>query len=230
MCGGGGSGSSTVLRQAMGEGRGDGEGDREWERPPCTATSPIRGSGRLGRSLCCLPALGRAPSPAGAPKVVEDGHLGTLAVPRTPELPQGSPWEGEAPSEHPFSPQSKALLSPSSPADDSYEDAEPLSPGRCAGSGERPTTRPPQHPRTPSTLTPSRLSGDADTDSSHYESYGEDEDGVTDRAHYLGPDAEPPGRPEAQLCGFLWRKRWLGQWAKQLFIIREHVLLVSGGG
>ncbi|XP_075030921.1 actin filament-associated protein 1-like isoform X3 [Calonectris borealis] len=97
--------------------------------------------------------------------------------------------------------------SPSPPADDSYEDAEPLGPGRCTGSGG------------------------ADTDSSHYESYGEDEDGVTDRAHYLrrppaaGPDAEPPGRPEAQLCGFLWRKRWLGQWAKQLFIVREHVLL-----
>ncbi|NXM87046.1 AF1L2 protein, partial [Oenanthe oenanthe] len=30
---------------------------------------------------------------------------------------------------------------------------------------------------------------------------------------------------EAQLCGFLWRKRWLGRWAKQLFIVREHVLL-----
>ncbi|XP_072702430.1 actin filament-associated protein 1-like isoform X2 [Ciconia boyciana] len=98
-------------------------------------------------------------------------------------------------------------VSPSPPADDSYEDAEPLGPGRCTGSGG------------------------ADSDSSHYESYGEDEDGVTDRAHYLqrplatGPDAEPPGRPEAQLCGFLWRKRWLGQWAKQLFIVREHVLL-----
>ncbi|XP_059687525.1 actin filament-associated protein 1-like [Gavia stellata] len=98
-------------------------------------------------------------------------------------------------------------VSPSPPADDSYEDAEPLSPSRCTGSGS------------------------ADTDSSHYESYGEDEDGVTDRAHYLrrlpsaSPDAEPPGRPEAQLCGFLWRKRWLGQWAKQLFIVREHVLL-----
>ncbi|KAM6036215.1 LOW QUALITY PROTEIN: actin filament-associated protein 1-like [Theristicus caerulescens] len=97
--------------------------------------------------------------------------------------------------------------SPSPPADDSYEDAEPLGPGRGTGSGG------------------------ADTDSSHYESYGEDEDGVTDRAHYLrrppvpSPDAELPGRPEAQLCGFLWRKRWLGQWAKQLFIIREHVLL-----
>uniref|UniRef100_A0A8C8AI16 PH domain-containing protein n=1 Tax=Otus sunia TaxID=257818 RepID=A0A8C8AI16_9STRI len=98
-------------------------------------------------------------------------------------------------------------ISPSPPADDSYEDAETLGPGRCGGSGG------------------------ADTDSSHYESYGEDEDGVTDRAHYLrrppatGPDPEPPGPPEAQLCGFLWRKRWLGQWAKQLFIVREHVLL-----
>ncbi|KAM6395535.1 actin filament-associated protein 1-like 2 [Rhynochetos jubatus] len=95
-------------------------------------------------------------------------------------------------------------ISPSPPADDSYEDAEPLG---LAGSGG------------------------TDTDSSHYESYGEDEDGVTDRGHYLrrpqatGPHSDPPGRPEAQLCGFLWRKRWLGQWAKQLFIVREHVLL-----
>ncbi|XP_071435231.1 actin filament-associated protein 1-like 2 isoform X2 [Pithys albifrons albifrons] len=94
-------------------------------------------------------------------------------------------------------------VSPSPPADDSYEDAE------AHGRG----------------------SGGADTDSSHYESYEEDEDGVTDRAHYLrwplatSPEAESPGRPEAQLCGFLWRKRWLGQWAKQLFIVREHVLL-----
>ncbi|XP_040473910.1 actin filament-associated protein 1-like isoform X2 [Falco naumanni] len=98
-------------------------------------------------------------------------------------------------------------VSPPPPADDSYEDAEPLGPGRCTGSGG------------------------ADTDSSHYESYGEDEDGITDRAHYLhrlpggSPHAEPSGLPEAQLCGFLWRKRWLGQWAKQLFIVREHVLL-----
>ncbi|XP_039420349.1 actin filament-associated protein 1-like 2 isoform X4 [Corvus cornix cornix] len=99
---------------------------------------------------------------------------------------------------------------PPPPADDSYEDAEP--PGRGT-------------------------TGGGDSDSSHYESYGEEEEdeeeeeGVTDRAHYLrwpsatSAEAEPPGRPEAQLCGFLWRKRWLGQWAKQLFIVREHVLL-----
>ncbi|KFP06731.1 Actin filament-associated protein 1-like 2, partial [Calypte anna] len=30
---------------------------------------------------------------------------------------------------------------------------------------------------------------------------------------------------EAQLCGFLWRRCWLGQWVKQLFIVRENVLL-----
>ncbi|XP_053944858.1 actin filament-associated protein 1-like 2 isoform X2 [Cuculus canorus] len=106
-----------------------------------------------------------------------------------------------APSLHRGSKVSGVLL----PSDDSYEDAEPLNPGRSAGG--------------------------ADSDSSHYESYEEDEDGVMDRAHYLwrplatSPDAEAPGRTEAQLCGFLWRKRWLGQWSKQLFIIREHALL-----
>lgn len=135
--------------------------------------------------------------------------------------------------EHPLFPQSKVPgVSLSPPADDSYEDAEPLGPSRC--SGEHRTASPPRHPHAPSTLVPARLSGGADTDSSHYESYEEDEEGVKDRAHYLrrplgtGRDAERSGRPEAQLCGFLWRKRWLGQWAKQLFIVREHVLLVSG--
>ncbi|XP_015504141.1 actin filament-associated protein 1-like 2 [Parus major] len=105
----------------------------------------------------------------------------------------------------------KALaVPPSPPADDSYEDADPPGQGRTGG---------------------------GDSDSSHYESYGEEEEeeeeGVTDRAHYLrwpsatSAEAEPPGRPEAQLCGFLWRKRWLGQWVKQLFIVREHALLGS---
>ncbi|XP_027524711.1 uncharacterized protein LOC113959699 isoform X2 [Corapipo altera] len=64
-------------------------------------------------------------------------------------------------------------VSPSPPADDSYEDAEPQS----------------------------GCSGGADTDSSHYESYEEEEEGVTDRAHYLrwplgtSPEAEPPRAP-----------------------------------
>lgn len=206
----GGCGCTRGACAGTGDGRGA-PGDH-----PCTATLLVRASDQAGKVPMLAARSGQSPP----------------AVPWGPrEVHPGG--GGAAPSEHPFSPQSKVPgISPFPPADDSYEDAETLGPGRCTGSGEHPTAPPPQHPHTPSTLTPSRLSGGADTDSSHYESYGEDEDGVTDRAHYLrrppaaGPDVEPLGRPEAQLCGFLWRKRWLGQWAKQLFIVREHVLLV----
>ncbi|KAM6106812.1 actin filament-associated protein 1-like 2 [Pterocles gutturalis] len=155
--------------------------------------SPLSEDAEYMIMRCLLPSAG---TPQGR------ASLGT----RTVEGTGGKPCECR-PASTPSPPGGSKVtsVSPSPPADDSYEDAEPL--GRCAGSGG------------------------ADTDSSHYESYGEDEDGVTDRAHYLrqppapSPEAEPPGCPEAQLCGFLWRKRWLGQWAKQLFIVREHVLL-----
>ncbi|XP_074527053.1 actin filament-associated protein 1-like 2 [Halichoeres trimaculatus] len=71
----------------------------------------------------------------------------------------------------------------------------------------------------------------ADSDSSHYESYGEDDDDdepVKDRAHYIQWSASQPclrPAPESRLCGYLWRRKWLGQWTKQLFIIRNDVLL-----
>lgn len=32
---------------------------------------------------------------------------------------------------------------------------------------------------------------------------------------------------DARICAFLWRKKWLGQWAKQLCVIRENRLLVG---
>ncbi|XP_040897600.1 actin filament-associated protein 1-like 2 isoform X2 [Toxotes jaculatrix] len=79
----------------------------------------------------------------------------------------------------------------------------------------------------------------AESDSSHYESYGEedddddddDDDGegvVKDRAHYIQWSASQPclrPAPESRLCGYLWRRKWLGQWTKQLFIIRNNTLL-----
>lgn len=34
---------------------------------------------------------------------------------------------------------------------------------------------------------------------------------------------------DARICAFLWRKKWLGQWAKQLCVIKDHRLLVSAG-
>ncbi|KAK2838208.1 hypothetical protein Q5P01_015420 [Channa striata] len=78
----------------------------------------------------------------------------------------------------------------------------------------------------------------AGSESSHYESYGEEDDGddddaeggelVKDRAHYIQWSASQPCLrpvPESRLCGYLWRRKWLGQWSKQLFIIRNNVLL-----
>ena len=77
----------------------------------------------------------------------------------------------------------------------------------------------------------------AESDSSHYESYGDDDEDdddddepVKDRAHYIQWSASQPclrPAPESRLCGYLWRRKWLGQWTKQLFIIRNDVLLVT---
>ncbi|KAM9744329.1 actin filament-associated protein 1-like 2 [Menidia menidia] len=118
----------------------------------------------------------------------------------------------------------EGLLAPPLPAaatqeeEDTYEEAEPYAPGDA----------PPPH---------------TDSESSHYESYGEEDEGdveagglggmlggglAKDRGHYLQwsasqPCLRPP--PEARLWGYLWRRRWLGQWSKQLFIIRGHTLL-----
>ncbi|XP_066570602.1 actin filament-associated protein 1-like 2 isoform X2 [Amia ocellicauda] len=92
--------------------------------------------------------------------------------------------------------------SPDDLDDDCYEEAEPFLPS-------------------------SQATG-VDSDSSHYESYGEEEDFVKDRAHYIQWSASQPclrSTPESRICGYLWKKKWLGQWTKQLFIIRNHLLL-----
>ncbi|XP_029016976.1 actin filament-associated protein 1-like 2 isoform X2 [Betta splendens] len=92
--------------------------------------------------------------------------------------------------------------------EDTYEEAEPyVAAGTGAGTG---------------------AGADRDSDSSHYESYGEDEEPLQDRAHYVRWSASQPCLrpvPEARLCGYLWRRRWLGQWTKQLFIVRQDALL-----
>ncbi|KAL0186508.1 hypothetical protein M9458_018178, partial [Cirrhinus mrigala] len=69
-----------------------------------------------------------------------------------------------------------------------------------------------------------------DSDSSHYESYGEedDEEFVKDRAHYIQWSSSQPCLrpvPESRICGYLWKKKWLGQWTRQLFIIKHSSLL-----
>ncbi len=76
------------------------------------------------------------------------------------------------------------------------------------------------------------LTDKVDSDSSHYESYGEEEDDeefVKDRAHYIQWSSSQPCLrpvPESRICGYLWKKKWLGQWTRQLFIIKHNSLLV----
>ncbi|MEQ2177728.1 hypothetical protein GOODEAATRI_006595 [Goodea atripinnis] len=70
---------------------------------------------------------------------------------------------------------------------------------------------------------------EADAVSSSYESYDEEE--VTREkspsAQHQWPSAEASIElmKDARICAFLWRKKWLGQWAKQLCVIKDHRLL-----
>ncbi|XP_067879571.1 actin filament-associated protein 1-like 2 isoform X2 [Heterodontus francisci] len=89
-------------------------------------------------------------------------------------------------------------------ADDSYEEAEPLS------------------------LLAQCSADCVDSDSSHYESYGEEEvpgNNRTASLRWLPTDSPTQPLAHSRICGFLWRKKWLGQWTKQLFLIRDQVLM-----
>ncbi len=70
---------------------------------------------------------------------------------------------------------------------------------------------------------------DTEPVSSSYESYDEEEvtKGKSTAQHqWPSPEASIELMKDARICAFLWRKKWLGQWAKQLCVIREHRLLV----
>ncbi|KAL6475350.1 hypothetical protein MHYP_G00163900 [Metynnis hypsauchen] len=75
----------------------------------------------------------------------------------------------------------------------------------------------------------STMNDDADAVSSSYESYDEDEvpKGQPSTAQHQWPSTEASIElmKDARICAFLWRKKWLGQWAKQLCVIRENRLL-----
>ncbi|XP_066520607.1 actin filament-associated protein 1-like 2 [Hoplias malabaricus] len=73
------------------------------------------------------------------------------------------------------------------------------------------------------------LNDDVDAVSSSYESYDEEDQitkGIQSTAQHQWPSTEASIElmKDARICAFLWRKKWLGQWAKQLCIIRENRL------
>ncbi|KAM5271448.1 actin filament-associated protein 1-like 2 isoform 2-T2 [Ctenodactylus gundi] len=68
---------------------------------------------------------------------------------------------------------------------------------------------------------------DGEAVSSSYESYDEEENSKGKSAPYQWPSSEASIElmRDARICAFLWRKKWLGQWAKQLCVIRDTRLL-----
>nr|XP_012627939.1 actin filament-associated protein 1-like 2 isoform X5 [Microcebus murinus] len=68
---------------------------------------------------------------------------------------------------------------------------------------------------------------DGEAVSSSYESYDEEDSGKGRSAphQWPSPEASIELMRDARICAFLWRKKWLGQWAKQLCVIRDTRLL-----
>lgn len=71
------------------------------------------------------------------------------------------------------------------------------------------------------------VNDDGEAVSSSYESYDEEEVSRGKSAQHQWPSAEASIElmKDARICAFLWRKKWLGQWAKQLCVIKEQRLL-----
>ncbi|KFV99530.1 Actin filament-associated protein 1-like 2, partial [Fulmarus glacialis] len=68
---------------------------------------------------------------------------------------------------------------------------------------------------------------DGEAVSSSYESYDEEESSKGKSATHQWPSTEATIElmKDARICAFLWRKKWLGQWAKQLCVIKDTRLL-----
>uniref|UniRef100_A0A8C0ILF8 Actin filament-associated protein 1-like 2 n=1 Tax=Chelonoidis abingdonii TaxID=106734 RepID=A0A8C0ILF8_CHEAB len=68
---------------------------------------------------------------------------------------------------------------------------------------------------------------DGEAVSSSYESYDEEESSKGKLATHQWPSTEATIElmKDTRICAFLWRKKWLGQWAKQLCVIKDTRLL-----
>ncbi|XP_074151773.1 actin filament-associated protein 1-like 2 isoform X5 [Sminthopsis crassicaudata] len=71
------------------------------------------------------------------------------------------------------------------------------------------------------------LNEDGEPVSSSYESYDEEESSKSKSTphQWPSPEATIELMKDARICAFLWRKKWLGQWAKQLCVIKDSRLL-----
>ncbi|XP_074731451.1 actin filament-associated protein 1-like 2 isoform X6 [Strix uralensis] len=109
-----------------------------------------------------------------------------------------------------------------------YEEAEPYDVsvnglfGRLAAAGPRPGLQ-----VTEGVIYATITMEDGEAVSSSYESYDEEESSKGKSATHQWPSTEATIElmKDARICAFLWRKKWLGQWAKQLCVIKDTRLL-----
>ncbi|XP_059517471.1 actin filament-associated protein 1-like 2 isoform X4 [Myotis daubentonii] len=109
-----------------------------------------------------------------------------------------------------------------------YEEAEPYDMSVNGHSGRAPSTGVPRWVQVPEGVIYATITlEDGEAVSSSYESYDEDEGSKGKSAPYQwpSPEASIELMRDARICAFLWRKKWLGQWAKQLCVIRDTRLL-----
>uniref|UniRef100_A0A803XZX3 Actin filament-associated protein 1-like 2 n=2 Tax=Meleagris gallopavo TaxID=9103 RepID=A0A803XZX3_MELGA len=149
-----------------------------------------------------------------------NGDLGLHSSPPQKSLPELPP---------PKIPETKQ---PSVPKIESpegyYEEAEPYDVsmnglfGRLAAAGPRPGLQ-----VTEGVIYATITMEDGEAVSSSYESYDEEESSKGKSATHQWPSTEATIElmKDARICAFLWRKKWLGQWAKQLCVIKDTRLL-----
>ncbi|XP_072196130.1 actin filament-associated protein 1-like 2 isoform X5 [Excalfactoria chinensis] len=149
-----------------------------------------------------------------------NGDLGLHSSPPQKSLPELPP---------PKVPETKQ---PSVPKIESpegyYEEAEPYDVsmnglfGRLAAAGPRPGLQ-----VTEGVIYATITMEDGEAVSSSYESYDEEESSKGKSATHQWPSTEATIElmKDARICAFLWRKKWLGQWAKQLCVIKDTRLL-----
>ncbi|KAM5243590.1 actin filament-associated protein 1-like 2 isoform 3-T3 [Hipposideros larvatus] len=109
-----------------------------------------------------------------------------------------------------------------------YEEAEPYDMSLNGHSGRFPPTGVPRWVQVPEGVIYATITlEDGEAVSSSYESYDEEESGKGKSAPYQwpSPEASIELMRDARICAFLWRKKWLGQWAKQLCVIKDTRLL-----
>nr|XP_051679616.1 actin filament-associated protein 1-like 2 isoform X5 [Oryctolagus cuniculus] len=109
-----------------------------------------------------------------------------------------------------------------------YEEAEPYDVSLNGHAGRVLPTEVPRWVQVPEGVIYATITlEDGEAVSSSYESYDEEESSKGKAAPYQwpSPEASIELMRDARICAFLWRKKWLGQWAKQLCVIRDTRLL-----